>query len=66
MKLLRLNGELISEGKTIREIAEANKANLFGAKLCGAMLCGCNIEGCIIDGYTCGLPNGTPRKEGAK
>ena len=44
-KLYRLNGDLIGEGDTIKEIAEANKADLIGADLTGADLGGASLRG---------------------
>ena len=45
MKLLRLTGELIAEGESLRAIAEDNRANLYGADLSGASLSGANLSG---------------------
>lgn len=41
MKLYRIDGTVIGEGQTIREIAEANKANLHKCNLEGADVTDC-------------------------
>ena len=50
MKLYRINGDLICEGKTVKEICESNKYNLSDANLSGANLSGANLYRANLSG----------------
>ena len=50
MYLKRINGDLIGEGESIKEIATNNKANLLGADLLGADLREADLRGANLRG----------------
>jgi uncharacterized protein YjbI with pentapeptide repeats len=48
--LYRLDGSIIGEGETIRQICEANRTNLYRTDLRGADLSGANLSGADLRG----------------
>ena len=54
MELKRRSGEVIGEGETLAQVAEANKADLRWANLSGADLSGANLSGAGCVQMECG------------